>query len=266
VTSTPTEADKPIKTPPPTLIYDVDTDNFSFYYGDNDCGPNEITVTARVHEPDEVKGLSIFTRFADQESFDMSAWDGGQAMTRKSDETFRITLKADELDNYNKYDFATLFYQIVATNADNTAIDRTVVFKDAQLEVCPQHNTPENVRFKNYTHDTDTFYYGATTCGENMITITTDVTRIDKLEYVILFVRFKDKTSDAITKWNVGGTMKKVDENTHRITLRSEALLNYNAYDYAAMSYQFVATDKDKQITGRSLVFDDISLERCWSK
>jgi len=265
-TSQPTQADKPVITPPPAVIYDVDTDVFSFYYGDNDCGPNEITITARVYEPDDVKGLIIFTRFADQESFEMSGWDGGQAMTRKSDETFRITLKANELGNYSKYDFATLFYQIVATNSDNATIDRTVVFKDAQLEICPQSNTPENVRFKNYNHDVDTFYYGALSCGENDITITTDVTRINKLEYVILFVRFKDKTSDAITKWNVGGTMKKVDENTHRITLRSEDLLNYNAYDYAAMSYQFVATDKDKKITGRSLVFDDISLERCWSK
>ena len=265
-TSQPTQADKPVKTPAPAVIYDVDTDVFSFYYGDDDCGQNEITITARVNEPDDVKGLIIFTRFADQESFEMSAWDDGQAMTRKADETFRITLKANELDNYNKYDFATLFYQIVATDAGNSTIDKTVVFKNAHLEICPQPNTPEDVRFKNYSHDVDTFYYGTTSCGENDITISTDVTRIDKLQYVILFVRFKDKTSDAISKWNVGGTMKKVDENTHRITLRSEDLPNYSAYDYAAMSYQFVATDKDKKITGRSLVFDDISLERCWSK
>ena len=221
-TSQPTQADKPVKTPAPAVIYDVDTDVFSFYYGDDDCGPNEITITARVNEPDDVKGLIIFTRFADQESFEMSAWDDGQAMTRKSDETFRITLKANELDNYNKYDFATLFYQIVATDAGNSTIDRTVVFKDAHLEICPQPSTPADVRFKNYSHDVDTFYYGTTSCGENDITITTDVTRIDKLEYVILFVRFKDKTSDAISKWNVGGTMKKVDDNTHRITLRSK--------------------------------------------
>lgn len=264
--SQPTQASKPVKTPAPAVVYDVDTDIFSFYYGDDDCGPNEITITAKVNEPDGVKRLTIFTRFADQESFEMSGWDSGQAMTRKADETFTITLKASELDNYNKYDFATLFYQIVSTDADNATIDRTVVFKDAHLEICPQPRTPADVRFKNYTHDVDTFYYGTTSCGENDITITTDVTRIDKLQYVILFVRFKDKTSDAISKWNVGGTMKKVDDNTHRITLRSEDLPNYSAYDYAAMSYQFVATDKDKKITGRSLVFDDVSLERCWSK
>jgi|GEM_PF-969142 hypothetical protein len=265
-TSQPTLANKPEITPEPAIIYDVDTDVFSFYYGEDDCGPNEITITARVTEPDEVKGLIIFTRFADQESFEMSSWDSGQAMTQKSDETFIITLKANELDNYNKYEFATLFYQIVATDTGNDEIDRTVVFKDAHLEICPQPNTPPDVRFKNYSHNVDTFFYGTESCGENEITITTDVTRIDKLEYVILFVRFKDKTSDAISKWNVGGTMKKVDDNTHRITLQSEDIPNYSAYDYAAMSYQFVATDKDKKITGRSLVFDDISLERCWSK
>ena len=265
-TSQPTQPNKPAVTTPLAIIHDVDTDVFSFYYGDDDCGPNEITITARVTEPDDVKGLIIFTRFADQESFDMSAWDSGKAMSRKSDETFRITLKANELDNYNKYEFATLFYQIIATDSGNRNIDRTVVFKDAHLEICPQPSTPSEVRFKNYTHDVDTFYYGASSCGENDITITTDVTRIDKLEYVILFVRFKDKTSDAITKWNVGGTMKKVDDNTHRITLQSENMINYNAYNHAAMSYQFIATNKDNKITGRSLVFDDISLERCWTK
>jgi hypothetical protein len=272
VTAEPTNANQPaatnspVTTPAPAIIYDVNTDIFTFYYGDNSCGPNEITITARVNRPDDVKGLILFTRFADQESFETTGWDSGQAMTRKSDDTFKITLKANELDNYNKYEFATLFYQIVATNAGNNNIDRTVVFKDAHLEICPQPSTPAEVRFKNYSHDVDTFYYDGTSCGENGITITTDVTRIDKLEYVVLFVRFKDKTSDAITKWDVGGTMKKIDDNTHRITLQSEKLTNYNAFDYSAMSYQFVATDKDKKITGRSLVFDDISLEHCWSK
>jgi hypothetical protein len=99
--------------------------------------------------------LIIFTRFADQESFEMSAWDDGQAMTRKSDETFRITLKASELENYNKYEFATLFYQIVATDTDNDTIDRTVVFKDAS-EICP-HRIPLKTAFKNYSHDVTLF-------------------------------------------------------------------------------------------------------------
>lgn len=261
-----TAVNKPAVTPAPAIIYDVGTDVFTFYYGDNACGPNEITITARVNEPDDVKGLLLFTRFADQESFGTTGWDSGKPMTRKSDNTFKITLKANELDNYKKYEFATLFYQIIATDTGNRNIDRTVVFKDAHLEICPQANTPAEVRFKNYSHDVDTFYYGGASCGENEITITTDVTRIEKVDYVILFTRFKDQTSDAITKWHVGGTMKKIDENTHRITLLSQNLTNYNAYNFAAMSYQFVATDKDEKITGRSLVFDDISLEKCLSK
>jgi hypothetical protein len=122
------------------------------------------------------------------------------------------------------------------------------------------------VRFKNYSHDVDTFYYGVTSCGPDEITITTDVTRIEKVAYVILFTRFKDLASDKMTNWDVGGTMKKVDDNTHRITILSQNITNYNAYDNAAMSYQFIATDSDKKITGRSLVFDDITLEKCFSK
>ena len=89
------------------------------------------------------------------------------------------------------------------------------------------------------------------------------MTRQEKVEYVILFTRFKDMDSDAMTNWDRGSTMRVIDENTHRITLRAEDLANFDEYDRARMSYQFIATDKDDKITGRSLVFDDIILQRC---
>jgi hypothetical protein len=82
-------------------------------------------------------------------------------------------------------------------------------------------------------------------------------------EYVILFTRFKEVNSDKQTNWDKGTTMQVVDDNTHRITLDPESLLNYDEYDYAQMSYQFIAVDEDKKITGRSLVFDDILLAYC---
>ena len=266
INPTATKEPAPSATPNPVKIYGVDKDVFTFFYGDNSCGQKDITITAQVNKPDEVKGMVLFTRFADQESFLITDWDSGASMSRKSDDTFKITLKANELKNYSKYEFATLFYQIVATDEGNHNISRTVVFKDAQMEICPQPSTPDTVRFKNYSHNVDTFYNGVSSCGPNEITITTDITRPEKVAYVILFTRFKDQTSDKITNWDVGGTMKKIDDNTHRITLQSQNLTNYNAFDYAAMSYQFVATDKDKKVVSRSLVFDDISLERCGSK
>jgi hypothetical protein len=253
--------------PPPAQalfrIFDVKTDRFTFYYGDDDCGPNEITITAKVNYTDQVKGLVLFTRFADQESFETTSWDSGRSMSKISDDTYRITLKAEDIPNYNKYEFATLFYQIVATREGGGELGRTTAFKNAHLEICPQPNTPADVRFKNYSYDTDIFFYGGSSCGDNQVVISTDVTRPEKAEYVILFTRFKDINSDKITNWDKGTTLRVIDENTHRITLRPETLANYDEYDFARMSYQFIAVDKDKKITGRSLVFDDILLARC---
>lgn len=253
--------------PPPaqTLfrIFDVKTNVFTFYYGDDDCGPNEITITARVNFPSQVNNMVLFTRFADHESTQLTNWDKGRSMSKFSDDTYRITLKAEDIPNYNKYEFATMFYQIVATRENGSEAGRTTVFKNAHLEICPQPNTPPDVRFKNYSYDTDIFYYGRSTCGENQVIITTDVTRHEQVEYVILFTRFKEVSSDRMTNWDKGKTMLVIDENTHRITLRSENLDNYDEYEYARMSYQFIAVDKDKKIVGRSLVFDDILLANC---
>jgi hypothetical protein len=259
----PTVTPEPVATPDPFRIFDVKADRFTFYYGDDDCGPNEVTITAKVNFPSQVQGLVLFTRFADQESFETTNWDSGRSMSKFSDDTYRITLKASDLPNYNKYEFATLFYQIVATRSGGGEAGRTTIFKNVHLEICPQPNTPADVRFKNYTYDTDIFYYGGSNCGDNQVVITTDVTRQEKVEYVILFTRFKDVNSDKMTNWDKGTTMRVVDENTHRITLNPENLANYDEYEYAQMSYQFIAVDKDKKITGRSLVFDDILLARC---
>lgn len=259
----PTAAPEPQPTPVPFRIFDVKTDRFTFYYGDDDCGPNEITITAKVSDPGQVQGLVLFTRFADHESTAMTNWDSGRSMSKFSDDTYRITLKASDLPNYNKYEFATMFYQIVATRSGGGEVGRTTIFKNVHLEICPQPNTPPDVRFKNITIDTDIFYYGRSTCGPNQVVISTDVTRQEKVEYVILFTRFKDMNSDRTTNWDKGTTMRVIDENTHRITLNPENLANYDEYEYAQMSYQFIAVDKDKKITGRSLVFDDILLARC---
>ena len=259
----PTVTPEPQPTPIPFRIFDVKADRFTFYYGDDDCGPDEVTITAKVSNPSQVQGLVLFTRFADQESFEMTNWDSGRSMSKFSDDTYRITLKASDLPNYKKYEFATMFYQIVATRSGGGEAGRTTIFKNVHLEICPQPNTPPEVRFKNITIDTDIFYYGGSSCGDNQVVITTDVTRQEKAEYVILFTRFKDVNSDKITNWDKGTTMRVVDENTHRITLDPESLANYDEYEYAQMSYQFIAVDKDKKITGRSLVFDDILLARC---
>ena len=256
-------ATEPAPTPDPFTIYDVDPDTYTFYYGDDDCGTRDITITARVNDPDEVYNMVIFTRFADHESFDTTNWDSGEAMDKISDDTWRITFDADELDNYNEYEFATMFYQIVATRENDTELGRTTVFKNVDLEICPQPSMPPQVRFKDITHDVDTFYYGGTACGENDVTITTDVTNPDDAEFVFIFTRFKDKQSNDQTGWDRGATMSRVDEDTFRITLEALELDNYNEYDFAEMSYQFIAQDDDRDETGRSFVHDDISIEVC---
>lgn len=262
-TPVPTATPVPQPTAVPFRIQDVKADAFTFYYGDNSCGQRDITITARVNQPGVAYNMVLFTRLADQESTQTTKWDSGRAMTKISDDTYRLTLKAGDIANPDDYEFATLFYQIVATRENNSELDRTTIFKNVQFEICPQANMPANVRFINYSRNTDTFYYGGSTCGDKEVTITTDVTHPEKVEYVILFTRFKDRNSSDMTGWDGGTTMKVVDADSHRLTLQAENIDNYDAYDSARMSYQFIATDKNDKIVGRSLVFDDIILERC---
>ncbi len=123
--------------------------------------------------------------------------------------------------------------------------------------------TPEGITLSNIEHDKNKFFYGSNACGSHEITISVDVTNPEDIFQVVLFTRFVDRESSALTKWDSGHAMSKKDKDTYSVTLTSKKITNYNAYEFAVMRYQIVVEDKDGDRSVRSDVKDDILLEVC---
>ncbi|BBB47089.1 hypothetical protein Pelsub_P0316 [Pelolinea submarina] len=124
-------------TPDVLTIFDIKHDKTKFYYGSNKCGSHELTISARVTQPEDVYALILFIRFADKESAAFTKWDSGRAMSKKSGDLYSVTLTSTKVTNYNAYEFAVMRYQIVAQDKAGNSIARTEVMEDLNIEVCP---------------------------------------------------------------------------------------------------------------------------------
>lgn len=126
-------------TPKEMTIYNVKHDKDIFYYGGGTCGPREITIEADITHPDDAYAAVIFFRFWDKEGEGLSSWSSGNAMARKSDEHFSITLASNEIQNYGVFDFAVMYYQIKVQSAPPNAsiLAGTEVIKKVELRRCP---------------------------------------------------------------------------------------------------------------------------------
>jgi hypothetical protein len=131
------EEPKPTKTPEGITLFEIKHDRDKFFYGGNSCGSREVTITARVTNPEDVYQLVLFTRFADRESSSYTKWDSGHAMSKKDKDLYSITLTSNKIANYNAYEFAVMRYQIVVEDKDGDRSVRTEVMEDILLEVCP---------------------------------------------------------------------------------------------------------------------------------
>lgn len=137
-TNTPeaTNTPQPSATPDKVTIFDIKHDKDKFYYGDGTCGSREITISARVTQPEKVYSLVLFTRFTDKEGGGTTNWDSGHAMSKKSDDLYSVTLTSNKITNYNAFEFAVMGYQFVATDKQKNNIARTESIYDITIEVC----------------------------------------------------------------------------------------------------------------------------------
>jgi len=79
----------------------------------------------------------------------------------------------------------------------------------------------------------------------------------------VLFTRFSDKEGGGTTNWDSGHAMSKKSDDLYSVTLTSNKITNYNAFEFAVMGYQFVATDKQKNNIARTESIYDITIEVC---
>jgi len=123
--------------------------------------------------------------------------------------------------------------------------------------------TPEEMTIHNIEHNLDKFYYGNGACGSREITISADVTHPDDAFAAILFIRFWDKEGAGTTKWDSGRAMARKSDGHFSVTLFSESIPNYNAYEFAVVNYQIVVQNKSGNNLARSEVIKKLELERC---
>ena len=123
--------------------------------------------------------------------------------------------------------------------------------------------TPKEMTIFNIEHNRDIFYYGGGTCGSREITISADITHPDDAFAAILFIRFWDKEGEGLTNWDSGRAMSRKSDEHFSVTLFSESIPNYAAFDYSVMYYQIVVQDKPGNRLARTEVIKELRLERC---
>lgn len=135
----PSEPDdpSPTATPEEMTIYNIEHNLDKFYYGGGTCGSREITISADVTHADDAYAAILFIRFWDNEGEGLTKWDTGRALVRKADEHFSITMFSEDIPNYNAYEFAVMYYQIVMQDKPGNHLARTEVFKKLLIERCP---------------------------------------------------------------------------------------------------------------------------------
>jgi hypothetical protein len=132
-----TDTPSPTATPDEMTIFNIKHDRDKFYYGGGSCGSREVTISADITHPDDAYAAILFIRFYDNEGGGLTKWDSGRAMGRKTDEHFSATLASDKIPNYNSFEFAVMYYQIVIQDKAGNRIARSEVIKKLLLERCP---------------------------------------------------------------------------------------------------------------------------------
>ena len=132
----PTDKPSATETPEFMTIFNVEHNTNEFYYGGGSCGTKEITISADVTHPDDAYAAILFIRFWDKEGEGLTNWDSGRAMVRKSDEHFSVTLSSESIPNYNAFEFAVMYYQIVVQDKAGNRLARTEVVKQVLLTRC----------------------------------------------------------------------------------------------------------------------------------
>jgi CSLREA domain-containing protein len=110
---------------------------------------------------------------------------------------------------------------------------------------------------------TDHFYYRGSGCGTHEVRIEVQVADPGAVASVGLFYRLRNQEGEGTTEWNDGAPMTPLGGGVYALTLVSEGIPNFTAFDEAWLQYQFVALDAAGAIVGRSDVFSDVQLSVC---
>jgi len=137
-----------------------------------------------------------------------------------------------------------------------TTVTPTPTFTTAPQQPPPQ---PVELTFASSISTNQIFYGG---CGTDSVTISVQVS--DPSVYsVVLFVRLLDAASGNQTEWSAYNSMSPTGGGGFRINVTATSIPGYNTYSSATLVYQFVATNANGEIVGRSPRISDIGVAAC---
>ena len=103
------------------------------YFGDEDCGANDVTITARATTPQQIEVVVLFYRFSAAASSEFQS----VAMNPIGGDLFQHTLYPTGLfGGAIPFDQATLQYQVVVQQANGDTSIRTPVLADIAMQAC----------------------------------------------------------------------------------------------------------------------------------
>jgi len=125
--------------------------------------------------------------------------------------------------------------------------------------------TPKNTGFLSVLISNNIMYWNEGPCSPRDIKISAFVEDQANTDKVVLFMRLREKKNTLnVTEWGAGALMVKADNGSFNYDIRTFNLRRYYYFVDAWLEYQLVALTQDRQIIGRTPIYDrNLSLVRC---
>ena len=125
--------------------------------------------------------------------------------------------------------------------------------------------TPQNTGFLAILISNNTLYWNEGPCAPRDIKVSAFVEDLINTHHVLLFTRLREKKNTLnVTDWNAGALMVKADNGSFNYDIHTFNLRHYYYFKDAWLEYQLVAVNEDRQVIGRTAIYDrNLSLVRC---
>jgi len=125
--------------------------------------------------------------------------------------------------------------------------------------------TPKNTGFTLVQISNNVLYWNEGPCMPRLIRISAFVEDPINTDRVFLFMRLREKKNTLnITEWGAGAEMIKKENGSFNYEVEKENIRRYYFFKDAWLEYQLVAWNKDREVIGRTQIYDkNISLVRC---
>ena len=161
---------------------------------------------------------------------------------------------------------------LIGARPTNTPTD-TPVPTDQILFITPSTNTPipivptitptsvlEGSGFLSLEQSVDLFYWGP--CDPHAVSITVQVADTTRVFSVVIFLKYRNRSTGSTTGWNQGFSMDGVGGGTYTIVLDGQEMGVYP--DSSWVMFQIVATDVNSNELARTAVFpESLTLSKC---